>query len=580
MINMNRMGRITSRDMDTGPIISPNQPADLEHGAIATPCGNGMRIGRLMRAVPSLWLLLLLSLALWGGEYLHRDLWNPDEARVGYVAREMARDGHWLVLHRHGEYYAHKPPLLYWLINLFSLATGLPVGRLTVRLPGFFAGLLALWATARLAVRWAGAKAAWPAVLTLCTTCLFWHEIGFGRPDGLLLGWTTGALAMLFWNDDKPTFWKPALAWTFMGLGILTKGPVGLIVPAGAYAAARLTAGEGLLLRKPHWIWGPPLALAWPAAWLGLVWWTGAPEGYLHELLVGQNLERASGGFGHVRPFYYYLPSLAADWMPWTICLPAAALILFHDPQRRRLLRRLGGWIGFILLFFSLLPTKRNVYVLGATPAFAILVGAAWSELDADTSRWARFTRSAFAILMLVMGIGLLATSFWPGLPLAGWSLWPLALVALTGGAALWREVRWGNPPTFCLLAALVLLAAEWSVGLFVYPAVNPLKTPVALAQVVQARLPVDRPLLLYAMNDELPAYHANRRGDVVRTPEELTDAMRREQRGFVVFKKRDYDAWPTNAPPLVGSSREFSSGSKHYVWLEFNASDAVPSLR
>lgn len=72
-------------------------------------------------------------------------------------------------------------------------------------------------------------------------------------------------------------------------------------------------------------------------------------------------------------------------------------------------------------------------------------------------------------------------------------------------------------------------------------------------------------------MNDELPAYHSNRRGAVVRTPEALFDAMTREQRGFVVFKKRDYDAWPTNAPPLVGSIREFSSGSKRYVWLEFD---------
>ena len=529
----------------------------------------------MRRLPPSLWLLALLSLALWGGEYLRRDLWNPDEARVGYVAREMARDGHWLVLHRHGEYYAHKPPLIYWLINLSAFATGLPVGRLTVRLPGFFAGLLVLWATARLAARWAGARAAWPAVLTLCTTYLFWHEIGFGRPDGLLLGWTTGALALLFWNDDKPASWKPALAWTFMGLGILTKGPVGLIVPAGAYAAARFAAGEGPLLRKTHWIWGPPLALVWPAAWLGLVWWTGAPEGYLRELLVGQNLERAAGGFGHVRPFYYYLPSLAADWMPWTLCLPAAALILYRDPERRRLLRRLGGWIGFIVLFFSMLATKRNVYVLAAAPAFAILIGSTWSGLDAGTGRWARGARAAFTILLLGAGIGLVAGSYWPELPIAGWSLWPLGLVTLIGVAALWREVRWGNPPTFCLLFALIWLAAECSVGLFVYPAINPLKTPVALARAVQERLPADRPLLLYDMNDELPAYHSNRRGETVHTPAELIAAMERERHGFVVFKKRDIDAWPTNAPPLVGASREFRSGSKRYVWLEFNLQDA-----
>ncbi len=533
-----------------------------------------MRIRDAMQTVPRFWQIAILALALWGGEYLRRDLWNPDEARVGYVSREMAQDGNWLVLRRHGEYYAHKPPLLYWLINLSSVATGLPVGRLTVRLPGFFAGLLVLWATARLAERWAGAKTAWPAVLTLCTTYLFWHEIGFGRPDGLLLGWTTGALAMLFWNDNKPTFWRPALAWAFMGLGMLTKGPVGLIIPVGAYVAARLAAGEGTLLRKWHWIWGPSLALAFPAAWLGLAWWTGAPDDYLKELIVGQNLERATGRFGHVRPFYYYLPHMAVDWMPWTLCIPAAVLLLLRNKERRPLLRRLGGWIGFIVLFFTLLTTKRNVYVLAAAPAFAILIGAVWHDLDVSRLRSARFARAAFILLLLVLGIGSVVTSFWPGLPIAGWAFWPVALIALAGGAALWREVRSVNPPTFFLLAALIWLMGEWAVGVFVYPAINPVKTPVALAEAVQEHLPVDRPLLLYNMRDEILPYHSNRRGEQVRTPEELFAAMRREQRGFVVFRKRVFDAWPTTTWPLVGETREFRSGSNHYVWLEYDLSE------
>ncbi len=521
---------------------------------------------------PALWHLILLAALLWSGEYLRRDLWEPDEARVGYVSREMAQDGHWLVLHRHGEYYAHKPPLLYWLINLASFVTTLPVGRLTVRLPGFFAGILALWATARLAERWAGAKAAWPAALTLMTTYLFWHEIGFARPDGLLLGWTTGAVALLFWNDDKPAFWKTALAWLFMGLAILTKGPVGLIVPAGAYAAARLAAGEGRLLRKSHWIWGPPLALALPAIWLGLAWWTGAPEGYLRELLIGQNLERAAGGLGHRQPFYYYLPSIAADWMPWTLALPAAALVLFRDPERRLLLRRLGGWIGFIVLFFSLLASKRNVYILGAAPAFAILVGAAWPDMDSARFRWARFARGSFLCLLSVAGPALLIAGFLPLLPIPGWTLWPAGIAAILGAAGLWRESRRTQAPSrFFRMAALSLLAVQGAVGVFLYPAVNPMKTPVKLAMAVQERLPPDRPLLLYAMNGELLAYHSNRRGEKADTPEELFAAMQRERRGFAVFDKRAFDAWPSDAPALVGATGEFRSGSRRYVWLEFD---------
>ena len=109
---------------------------------------------------PALWHLILLAALLWSGEYLRRDLWEPDEVRYAYVAREMAQDGHWFVPYRSGEYYAHKPPYLFWAINAAARATGLPIGRIPVRLPGFFAGILVLWATARLAERWAGAKAA------------------------------------------------------------------------------------------------------------------------------------------------------------------------------------------------------------------------------------------------------------------------------------------------------------------------------------------------------------------------------------------------------------------------------------
>jgi hypothetical protein len=115
------------------------------------------------------------------------------------------------------------------------------------------------------------------------------------------------------------------------------------------------------------------------------------------------------------------------------------------------------------------------------------------------------------------------------------------------------------------------MLAVQWAVGLFLYPAVNPLKTPVELAAAVQERLPPDRPLLIYQINGEILAYYADRRGEVLRSPAALRTAMERERRGFVVFQKRDFEAWPGDAPPLPGTPREFRMGSKRFVWLEFD---------
>ena len=521
---------------------------------------------------PAVWQLFLLAALLWGGEYLRRDLWEPDEARYAYVAREMAQDGHWFVPYRSGEYYAHKPPLLFWLINAASRATTLPIGRLPARLPGFFAGILALWATARLAERWAGPSAAWPAVLTLCTTYLFWHEIGFARMDGLLLGWTMGALAMLFLNDDAPTRWRPALAWLFMGLGILTKGPVGLIIPAGAYAAARFAAGEHRLLKKSHWLWGPLIALCLPAAWLGLAWWSGAPDGYFRELLFSQNLERAAGELGHQRPFYYFPKTMPVDLLPWTLCLPAAVLIAVRDVSRRILLRRLAGWFAFVVAFFSLVSSKRNVYVLGAFPAVAILMGSVWPDLDAAPFRWARFARGAFMVVLLAAGVGALAFSFHPKLPIAGWTLWPAGLAALLGAYSLWRESRRVNPPNaFFPLATLTFLAVQWAVGLFVYPAANPLKTPDELARASAALLSPDRPLLLYRINGEILAYYAVRRGEVLRTPAALRAAMERDRRGIAVFDASDFADWSASPAAFPGKPQPFRMGKKQLVWLEYD---------
>ena len=122
------------------------------------------------------------------------------------------------------------------------------------------------------------------------------------------------------------------------------------------------------------------------------------------------------------------------------------------------------------------------------------------------------------------------------------------------------RESRRGTngSPRFFLVVALTMLAVQWTVGFFLYPAVNPLKTPVELARAVHERLPPDHPLLIYKINGEILAYYADRRGEILRSPEELRAAMEREQKGFVVFQKSSFDAWPTEAPRLSGEIREF----------------------
>jgi 4-amino-4-deoxy-L-arabinose transferase-like glycosyltransferase len=526
---------------------------------------------------PALWSLLLLSAFLWGGEMLRRDLWEPDEVRYAYVAREMHEGGHWLVPHRHGVFYAHKPPLLFWLINASSFLTGLPIGRVTARLPGLLAGVLALWTAARLAERWRGGAAAWPAVLILSTNYLFWHEIGFARIDGTLVGLTTAAFYLLVRNDDAPGAWRPALAWACMGLAILAKGPVGFIVPAGAYVTARLAAGEGRMLKKTHWGWGPLIALAFPAAWLGLAWGQGAPAGYFHELLYQQNIERAAGELGHAQPWYYFLASFPPDFLPWTFLLPAAYLALRREPAARSFRRRALGWALFVVIFFTLMSSKRNIYILGAFPALAILVGGAWAAMARAPGRWTWLGVWGFLAFFLLGGLGALAAGFHPRLPILPAALWPAGLAALGGAAWMILELRRrGLTARLFTGMGIAMLLVQWSIGFWVYPAINPLKTPADLMRVAPAKIPPGRPLLLYSINGEGLTYHIGRTGRVFESVRELEDAMRREGTGLAVFEEKDWES-VRETLHVSGIARRFRTGSKRLVWFEYDAKTDRP---
>ena len=526
---------------------------------------------------PAIGPLILLAAVLWSGEMVRRDLWTPDEVRYAYVAREMAKDGHWLVPHRSGEYYAHKPPLLFWLINLGSRITRLPIGPVTSRLPGFFSGILVLWITARLAGRWRGPGAAWPAVLVLCTNYLFWHEVGFGRTDALLLGCSLSALYLLVRNDEAPAGWRPVLAYAAMGLGILTKGPVGFLVPVGAYIAMRLAAGEGRLLKKGHWGWGPLVTLSFPALWLGLAWWTGAPEGFLNEVLFKQNVARAAGELGHEQPWYYFFTNLPVDFLPWTLLLPAAGLALFRDPDARVFRRRLAGWILFIVLFFTLITSKRHIYILAAFPALALLVGGAWEAMARAPGRWVRFGIFSLLGLYVVVGAGCLFAGLHPKLPIPAWTLWPTGLVGGAGAAWLAVELRRrGITLRIFYTLAVIMLATQWTVGTWIYPAINPLKTPVDLIRVAQEKIKPGHPLLLYKMNGEIYAFYTGRPGRVFWSLPEMETAMRREQSGIAVFEEREW-ASVRDALSVPGTATSFKSGSKHLVRFEYRTEDKAP---
>lgn len=530
-------------------------------------------------------IVTVFALILWGGEYLRRGLWEPDEARYAYVAKEMRADGDWWVMHRHGELYPDKPPMMFWLINAFSVLTGGEINSVSARLPSLLGAILSLWVTVTLAARWRDERAGWRAGLILSTSFLFWQVGGMGQLDSLLCGLEMSALYLLLMNDETSSLWRPASAYAILGIAFLTKGPVGVVVPLGAYVTMRLASGERAALRKSHWIWGPVIVLAFPAAWLLCAWMEGAPRDYFQGLF-GQTGRRVMEGTGHNGPFYYFLLQFPVDCLPWVIFLPAAYAALRARPEMTATRRALVGWLLFVLVFFSLPADKRNLYAMLAFPPAAMLVAIAWDDLGRLSLRWSRSTAWAALGLMLSFGTAGLIVSFAKPLSIDRWLagvmemefpfdprlLWPWSAVMLGGavaGLAVYR--RTGLSGRWLWTFGAVLLVHELYVGNVIYPALNRLKTPWELARAATEKLGPDQPLLIFRVNGEILALYSNRPGQRVDDVGELKAAMARQQKGIVALGMKAWDAIQPEMGERPMTPHPFRMGNKNLVWVEFD---------
>jgi 4-amino-4-deoxy-L-arabinose transferase-like glycosyltransferase len=520
--------------------------------------------------------VILLAVVLWGSEYFSRTLWEPDEARYVYVAKEMRADNHWLIPHRSGEYYAHKPPLMFWLQNAASVTTGGVINQVSGRLPSLLGAILSLLAVSGLASLWKERDAYWRVVLILPTTYLFWKVNGMGQIDALLCGLEMSALYLMFKADDETGGRiHRAFAYLFMGLAVIAKGPVGYIVPLGAYVTAQLVSGNRRQLKNWHFIWGFLIAMLPLSLWLFAAWRHGAPDGYFNELLFDQNTGRFSGAKikSHHRPFWYFISHFLTEFMPWTLFLMAAVRSAIGKAEKRMLYKRLLGWFLFVVVFFSMSTTKRNLYILLAYPAAALFIATAWDDIAKLSSRWRGAVSYGTVSLLLLIGISSIGIIFHPKLQIVGWRILPVSVILIIGSICLLGLYRkYGLSNRWLIAFCSVLLMNQLAVVTVVYPGINPLKSPMELPAASAKYLPAGQELLLYKMRGEIYALYCNAKGLEVRDTLELRHAMNKQGKGMVIVPAKRWDEVKKDFA-VDGNEHFFGMGHKQNYWVEYDLS-------
>ncbi len=459
------------------------------------------------------WILLAVLLLIASG-YGLRDPWPADEPRFASLARDMVASGNWLFPRVGGDLYQDKPPVFFWLLALSYAAIGSV--RWSFLLPSVLASTGTLWLVYSLATRLHGRRAGLAAALLLACCAQFVQTMRGAQIDPTLLFFSTlslwGFCRHLLLGPDWKAYFLGGLA---AGIGVITKGvgflpllvvPIALamartrwsLAPIPSWGARGALAAAGFLLAVGFWL----------VPMLATVALSGAPElvAYRNEILFQQTVQRYASSWHHVKPWWYFFVEVVpALW------LPASALLFWLVPRwRRDFTARRGAvwlplfWVAAVLLFFSVSPGKRGVYILPALPA---LVLAASAHLDELLARRAvgRTSLALAALLLLpalVLAIGHLAGHPKVAQLLADTeltSVTPVLVYAALASLAWLAAARLA--PVLAWPAVLACLATCWGVG--VAPQLNPQRSASAFVRQMLARVPPQRELGLVAYKEQ-----------------------------------------------------------------------------
>jgi 4-amino-4-deoxy-L-arabinose transferase-like glycosyltransferase len=525
------------RETEVGATDSPSARTS---GADAVALRTAVSILLLAMAVPVFFLFLGAN-----------SIWDANEAFYVETPRQMLLSGDVVNPTFNGLPRFNKPVLSYWIVAGLYRAFGESV---TVERVGIATGAMGiLFATFLVGRALSGTSTG--ALAALCLATSPWVVWSARRIfiDVYLTLFMALALACFVQAEREPGHRRLylLLGYIAIGLGVLTKGPVALVLPALVCLAwlgverrlqdlARLQIGAGALL-----------VLVIVVPWYAIVYlqhgWT-----YITRFLIDENLGRYTTSMAPgTRNVLFYLPVLFGGFFPWgpllIVPLIATARAWWRrpaedtdrpDPAIRRLL---WLWIVIIVAVFSFSRTKEDLYILPVAPAVAALVA------DALVGGGARHSRALGAMFLVVAGLCValaagLYSLFGPGAgfyALSG-AVSFAAVLAASGLAALTLWLRRQRAiAVFALAAGFIVL--NYLFVARVLPGLERFKPVPSFARLLAARAAPDGSLGAYHMGLPSLVYYARRPVREIGSMDEATTFL---QAGHEAWLVTGADEW------------------------------------
>src|SRR5450755_345154 len=162
-------------------------------------------------------------------------LMEIDAVQYANISREMLLHKSFFQIYDQGKDYLDKPPMLFWLSSTSMQIFG--INDAAYRFPSFLFSILSIYSTYRFSRIYYNERVAFLSALVLAgSQALFLinHDV---RTDTMLMGWVMVSIWQLAEWLQKRKWKNLMLASIAIAGGMLTKGPIALMVPIFAFSA-------------------------------------------------------------------------------------------------------------------------------------------------------------------------------------------------------------------------------------------------------------------------------------------------------------------------------------------------------
>jgi len=493
-------------------------------------------------------------------------LFDVDEAVYAEASREMIETGDWITPQYNYTNRYDKPVFFYWL-----MASAFRVFGVTEFAARFWSAAFGVMLTLMCyyLLRWIG-HPKWGVITALIfATSLEVIVLAHASiTDMTLAFFITSALFCFFlgyMGRGKVGFGWYLGFYLSTALAVLTKGPVGIVLPGAIIFIFLILRGDFIqTLKKMHIVSGVLIFLVVALPWYIVETWINGWE-YIDAFFIKHNVTRFTGVVsGHRGSVYYFIPVILIAFFPWSAFLPQ---ILYRYFPRSRKRGAVGPeesltlfsiiWFLVIFIFFSISKTKLPGYIVPLSAPLAIMAGRLWYEYiypdnEVHTEKGLKYSFVFLIILSLIIagGAGLLTPYLTNSEAILkqfhepvewGYGLYYIAVV-IASAMLLFLLALWRNRKgiAFGIMTGMVTVVS-CIIFTFVIPVADKYlqSTLRDFSRIASAQMDADDKLVVYGLNKPGILFYAQRPATILlsREKDKLTEVIESPERAFIISK-------------------------------------------